>query len=59
MTVPSEWFRHSILMQCHHTVISTLQVMEALDQHSPDARVYVLVHKMDLVVEEVMSCDVM
>ena len=28
------------------------EVIEALDQHSPDARVYVLVHKMDLVAEE-------
>ncbi|KAJ8605569.1 hypothetical protein CTAYLR_000148 [Chrysophaeum taylorii] len=28
------------------------EVLEALEQHSPDARVYVLVHKMDLVKEE-------
>ena len=42
-----------------HGHLDSAQVMEALDQHSPDARVYVLVHKMDLVVEEVMSCDAM
>jgi len=29
------------------------EVLEALEQHSPDARVYVLVHKMDLVRDEV------
>ena len=28
------------------------EVLEALEQHSPDARVYVLVHKMDLVRED-------
>ena len=28
-------------------------VIEAVEQHSPDARVYVLVHKMDLVKEDV------
>mmetsp|Transcript_6471 Transcript_6471/g.20372 ORF Transcript_6471/g.20372 Transcript_6471/m.20372 type:complete len:167 (-) Transcript_6471:9-509(-) len=28
-------------------------VIEALEQHSPDARIYVLVHKMDLVKEEI------
>jgi len=29
-----------------------VDVVEALEQHSPDARIYVLVHKMDLVKEE-------
>ena len=29
-----------------------VDVVEALEQHSPDARVYVLVHKMDLVKDE-------
>mmetsp|Transcript_32874 Transcript_32874/g.104882 ORF Transcript_32874/g.104882 Transcript_32874/m.104882 type:complete len:306 (-) Transcript_32874:186-1103(-) len=31
------------------------EVLEALEQHSPDARVYVLVHKMDLVREELQE----
>ena len=30
-------------------------VAEALDQHSPDALVFVLLHKMDLVAEEERS----
>jgi len=30
-----------------------VDVIEALEQHSPDARVYVLVHKMDLVKDEI------
>ena len=29
-----------------------VDVIEALEQHSPEARVYVLVHKMDLVKED-------
>ncbi|KAJ1462627.1 Gtr1/RagA G protein conserved region-domain-containing protein [Pelagophyceae sp. CCMP2097] len=31
------------------------EIVEALEQHSPDARVYVLVHKMDLIKDEVQS----
>jgi len=32
-----------------------MDVIEALEQHSPDARIYVLVHKMDLVKEAVRT----